>query len=291
MKYVKTFRANNISGLEEAEIREKEFMSQMTEFNAEGNPIEVTTYFPDGTVEHKYKYHYSSEGKLLNELLFEGETEITEHRSMEYNAKGQMIKESIHYLDGTADEMCFAYDEEGRILSKRSLNSEGETDSYVVIIYDEDKLFSETEYDIAEEIISQRKIIYDEEGRMSEELFKSIEEDYNVVYSYDEKGQVTLRRRYDAEEQLTERNTYAYDENGRLAETREESNMGVEISTFRYDASGNVVVQEDKAENDEVLSRVERTYDEENRILTLSILSQRPHDQIQQHYRIRTEYE
>ena len=71
MKYVKTFRANNISDLEEAEIRDKEFMSQLTEFNAQDNPVEVTTYHPDGTVEHKYKYHYSDEGKLLNELLFE----------------------------------------------------------------------------------------------------------------------------------------------------------------------------------------------------------------------------
>ena len=60
MKYVKTFRANNVAELEDAEIREKEYLHQSTEYNEAGNPIEAITYNPDGSVEHVYKYQYKA---------------------------------------------------------------------------------------------------------------------------------------------------------------------------------------------------------------------------------------
>ena len=41
MKYVKTFRANNVAELEDDEIREKEYLHQSTEYNDAGNPIEA----------------------------------------------------------------------------------------------------------------------------------------------------------------------------------------------------------------------------------------------------------
>ena len=76
MKYVKSFRANNISDLEESEIRDKEFLHQYTEFDEAGHPVEAITYTPDGTVEHKYKYQYNAEGKVTDELLIEEKASI-----------------------------------------------------------------------------------------------------------------------------------------------------------------------------------------------------------------------
>jgi YD repeat-containing protein len=290
MKYIKSFRANNIADLEEDEIREKEFMHQCTEFDEAGHPVEAITYNPDGTIEHTYKYQYNSDGKLEHELLFEGDGELTQHRSMEYNADGQIIKESTHYLDGTADELLYTYDKEGRLVSRRSIDSEGETGNYLVNVYEGENLVSETEYDISGEIITQRRVIY-EDGKMTGEVFITPEENFEIVYSYDEEGVQSVRRRYSDDKNLMERNTYTYDSEGRISESMEETSSGIEINYTTYDEAGNVILQEEKSEDGELLSSIERTYDELNRNLTTSVVLQRPGQQVPQHYRIRTVYE
>ena len=291
MKYVKTFRANNISELDETEIRDKEYLHQYTEFDEAGHPIEAITYLPDGTVEHKYNYKYNSEGKLVDEILLEFDDEVTEHRSMEYNDEGKLAKEYIHYLDGTADTLIYTYDKEGRLLSRRSIDSDGETGNYLVNVYEGNHVVSETEYDITGIIITQRKIIYDEDEKIIEEVFKTPEENYNILYSYDEKGVASVRRRYNEDKHLMERNTFTYDFEGRLSESMDETSSGIEITYTGYDSEGNVILQEEKSEGGELLSSIERTYDSENRPLTTSVFSQKPGQQVPQHYRIRIEYE
>jgi len=291
MKFVKSYRANNISDLDETEIREKEFLYQSTEFDDSGHPVEVITYYPDETVEHKYKYQYNGAGRVIDELLIEADDEVTEHRSMEYNAEGHLIKELIHYLDGTADQLIYTYDEKGRLLSRRSIDSDGETGNYLVNVYDEDMLVSETEYDIAGEIITQHKIIYDENKKVTEEVFRTPEENYHILYSYDENGTASVRRRYNEDKHLTERNTYTYDAEGRLSESMEETASGIEITYSGYDQAGNLILQEEKTEEGELLSSIERTYDDLNRPLTTYVISQRPGQQVPQEYRIRLVYE
>jgi len=291
MKYVRSFQANNISDLDETEIRDAEYIHQYTEFDDEGHPMEAITYHSDGSIEHKYKYIYNSEGKVVDELLLESNGENTEHRSMEYNAEGQLIKEYIHYLDGTADVLIFTYDKEGRFLSRRSIDSEGETGNYLVNVYDGDHVISESEYDVTGTIITQRKIIYNEAGKITEEIFRTPEEDYQILYSYDEQGVASVRRRYNADKHLTERDTFTYDSEGRLSESMEETSAGIEITYTEYDSAGNIILQEVKTEDGELLSSVERTYDNSKQPLTTSVLSQRSGQQVPQHYRIRIEYE
>jgi len=291
MKYVKSFRANNISDLDETEIRTLEFLFQHTKYDDAGHPVELTTHNPDGSIEHVYKYQYNDEGKAIDELLFEDNNELTEHRSMEYNAEGQLIKENIHYLDGTSDQLIFKYDNHGHMISKRSIDSDGETGNYLVNVYNGNLLTSETEYDIAGEIITQRKIIYDDEGNITEEVFRTPEEDYRILYSYDKNGKASVRRRYNAEKHLTERNTFTYDTDGRLAESMEETSSGIEITYSSYDDAGNIILQEEKSEDGELLSRIQRSYDEQNRPLTTTYMFQKPTQMAPVNYRIRLEYE
>jgi len=160
-----------------------------------------------------------------------------------------------------------------------------------VNVYDAEQLVSETEYDMAGEIITQRKIIFNEEGQISEEVFRTPEDNYHVFYNYFENGQTSVRRRYNEDKHLTERHTYSYDSEGRLSEAMEESSSGIEITYTTYDEAGNVMLQEDKSEEGDLLGRIERTFDEQKRPLTTSVFSQRPGQQIFQHYRIRLEYE
>lgn len=287
---MKSFRANNISDLDETEIREVEFLNQYTQYNESGHPIEIITYNEDGSINHTYKYGVNEEGKVLDELLFEADGEITEHRSMEYSPEGLLIKELVHYADGTADQLIYKYDDKGRLLSRRSIDSEGETGNYLVNVYNNDFLVSESEYDIAGEIITQRKIIYNEEGKITEEVFRTPEENYHILYSYEEIGQPSVRRRYNEDKHLTERNTFTYDNEGRISESMDETSSGIEITYTTYDEAGNLILQEEKTENGDLLSSVECTYDALNRMLTTSVFYEKPGAQAAHYYRVRNEY-
>jgi YD repeat-containing protein len=290
MKHLKSFRANNVEELSEEEIRNKEFIFQHTIYNAAGNPTEVTTFNPDGTIEHTYKYKYDQHERLEDELLLEGDGEITEHRSMEYDANGRLAKEFVHYLDGSYDQLVYLYDQDGHLLSRRSIDSEGETGNYSVNVYAEGVLSSETEYDIAGEIITQRKLVYDEDGKIAEEIYKTPEEDYRLLYNYDENGYASVRRKYNNDKHLTQRNTFTYDSEGRLLETMDETSSGIEITFIGYDDAGNVVIQEEKTEDGKLLSSILRTYNTNNQLITNTVLSIRPHHNVPVSYRIRMEY-
>lgn len=291
MKSIKSFRANNILDLTEEEIREKEFLSQHNVLNEAGLPVVVTSYHPDGSVEHVYKYEYNEAGKVIDELLIEADDEVTEHRSMEYNSAGQLVKEYIHYLDGTSDQLLFTYDEKGRMLSRRSIDSDGETGNYLVNVYDGDELVSESEYDIAGEIITQRKILYAEDGSITEEVFRTPEENYHILYSYDEAGKASVRRKYNEDKHLTERNTFTYDTEGRLSESMEETSSGIEITLIGYDERGNVIEQEERTETGETITSIKRDYDNDNRLLNTTVISNKAGYQMPQNYRIRNQYD
>jgi hypothetical protein len=110
------------------------------------------------------------------------------------------------------------------------------------------------------------------------------------MHSYDEKGQVSVRRRYNKDKHLMERNTYTYDSEGRISESMEETSSGIEITFVTYDDAGNVVLQEEKTEDGELLSSIERSYDDSNRLLTTSVYYGKPGPRTPHHYRVRMEY-
>lgn len=291
MKHIRSYRANNIEGLEEAEIREKEVDFQETSFEITNQPLEEITYLPDGSAEHTYKYKYDEKGNVIDETLEEGDGEVTEHRSMEYDSHGKIMKENIHYLDGSADELIFAYDLEGRLAGKKNIDSEGEYGNYFEVTYNGNHLESETEYDIDGQILNQRTLSYDEQGRVEEETLRTTDGTNKFVLDYDENGHLATRRRYDGEGHLLERNTFSHNSEGRLAETVEETGNGIEITSVTYDDAGNMLLQEAKTGEGELRSRIERTYNEQNQLLTTSVVIQRPGQQVPQNYRIRFEYE
>ena len=291
MNKITTFRATNVQDLDEEQIRGKEDIQQVTEQDDEGRTLQETSFLPDGSVEHIYKYVYNASGLMVDELLLDEDNEVSEHRSMEYDDSGRLGKEYIHYLDGTADEIVFSYDQEGRIISKKTTDSDGEAGNYIVIGYEGDRLVSEIEYDIDGEVLTRRQLIYNDAGSVTEEIVHTPEEYYRHMFDFDEKGRPSVRRRYDTDSRLMERNTYTYDEDGQLLETMDESASGVQTTFLTYDSAGNVILQEEKTEEGELRSHIDRTYDESNRLLTTTVFIDRPGQQIvPQHYRIRYEY-
>ena len=290
LKSTTSFRAIHTDGLEDAESREHEYIYQYIEYDEKGNILLEETHIPEGPVEHKASYRYDPDGRLIEELLLEEDDFVSEHRTMEYDAKGYLWKERSHYLDGSYDETVCHYDEEGKLLLKETAGDDGESGNRVKIEYNDKHPVSEIEYDADENVVSEKKFEFDEAGNLVSESIKSQDENYELFHEYDEKGNRSVSKRYDEQGQLIERSTYSRDEQGKATQVKEESVTGIEVLNNELDERGNIIVQETVTDNDELISRIERSYDDHDQVVITHVQvvghGQRP----SQDYRIRFEY-
>ena len=290
LKSTTSYRAIHTDGLEELEIREREYLYQFTEYNENGNILLEETHIPDGSVEHKASYRYDPDGRLVEELLLEEDDFVSEHRTMEYNEKGHIWKERMHYLDGSYDETVYHYDEEGKLIMKESAGDDGESGNTVKLEYNGKYPVSEMEYDADGQIVSERHFEFDEAGNLVSESIDSPEEKFEQLHEYDGKGNRLVTRRYDEAGHLVERSTYTRDEQGQALQVKDESVTGIEILKIQYDDQGNMLIQETVTDTDEPVSLIERSYDGNNQVVTTQVHVEGRGQRPPQDYRIRFEY-
>jgi len=286
-----SFRAFHIDGLEEDEIRKKEYSFQSITFDTGGNVLTETTHTPDGELEHQSTYRYNESGLAIEEILMEADEVISEHRTAEFDDQGRKWKERLHYIDGSYDETVYSYDESGNLTGMKTCDSEGEAGNTVVFSYSGSVLTSQREFDAQGELLSEKRFDYDESGNLVTESVSGTEEDVEMVYDYDEQGHRIMSRKYNSEGHLLERISYSRDEQGRATEAKEEGASGTEIVKMEYDEKGNMLRQITVNEDGMLISSVERTFDETDKLLTSRVSLESRGQRPAQDYRIRFEYE
>jgi len=291
LKCTQSFRALHTDGLEEEDIRQQEYLHQVTRFDRNGSILSEETLLPDGQMEHKASYLYNEQGKLVEETLMEEDGFVSEHKTMEYDEAGRLCRERLHYMDETYDETTFTYDAQGRLTGKVTRDSDGEDASHTVFEYDGENLVAEIEYGPDNEVVSEKRFEFEEGRLLVSESYANPEGSYELVHEYDGKGQRALTKRYDGEGHLIERATFIRDEQGRVTETKEESTTGLEIMKVTLDDRGNVLEQATFNDKDELLSRITRTYTEQNQVETTHVLVEGRGQRPSQDYRLRFEYE
>jgi len=283
------WRAVITQGLEEEEIREKEFLYQKIELNEAGFPLSEETYMEDGSLQHRFTYRYDDQNRVVEEILTEGDGMISEHRSMEYDEQGRLSRELLHYQDETCDVTEFVRDENGRTLVKRTLDSDGEEETRTEFVYDKGNLVTQKTYtsgDKTEEV----NYTFDADNHLLEEEGELPDGSYSIVNEYDENGRQSLSKRYNSEGNLVERNIFTYAETGELELLKTETVSGITFTNLQHDENGRLLVQEEKDETDQPVSRLQRTYDEQGRLLTSSVNIAGSSYRAPQDYRIRYEY-
>jgi hypothetical protein len=158
LKSTTSYRAIHTEGLDEEEIRKHEYLYQYSEFDENGNILLEETHLHDGIVEHKASYRYDGEGHLVEELLLEEDDFVSEHRTMEFDEKGRLWKEQMHYLDESYDEIVYQYDEEGKLLQKETTDDEGESGNRIIIEYKGKTLFQKLNMTLTEKLFRKNTL-------------------------------------------------------------------------------------------------------------------------------------
>lgn len=233
-------------------------------FDESGNLIGEDRYDDDGNLIGRMLYKYGENNFLVGEETYDETGELEEKLSYERDEKGRVLKEFVHYLDGSVDTMTYEYVGEN-LTEKILIDEDGEVESVEKFTFNGDKLVKEEKYEYGE-LIEKNAFKYDAQGNVVEVIMFKDEESARVVNEYDENGNRTGTFKYDDRDKLIEKNLYTYDADGNLLEVQEEDPFRKNTVKMGYDEKGNAIsqieVNRDGFKNHEVF----REYDDEGKL-------------------------
>ncbi|AFK02996.1 hypothetical protein Emtol_1854 [Emticicia oligotrophica DSM 17448] len=231
-----------------------------------------------GNYSEEYLYTYDISGKN-NSITYKRNNEVLKVTKKEYDAKGQVLKESVSKglnllssntlsNDGT-EKVAIFFAEDGKTEAFREVstsNAKGQVLSKIlkdqsgkVLISDlktynsQGKPTQEVHFDATDKTTTQTDYVYDAKGLLlRDKTLRNNEVFAETKYAYDEAGKLAQKTRINGKGQIDYYFTYEYDVKGQM--TKENyfyNNEVIAIRTFEYDLKGNKIkeIYSDKSGN------------------------------------------
>jgi len=194
-------------------------------YGADGLPLSVTKYFPDGSVDilASFNYdeagnkiteaYYNADGKfyrlerysyegdnLVEETYYDGENNLTGNNKYSFDAQGNLLSAAKFDVDKSLlSEKKYEYDDNNNRIKEQSYNREGELTQQTNYSFDDNgNKLSETLYDSEGEQILQQTLAYDDSGQLIEKFYYNADGtvDRGFEYSYTEAGEILETKNY-----------------------------------------------------------------------------------------------
>ncbi|MFC2106726.1 hypothetical protein ACFLRY_00175 [Bacteroidota bacterium] len=275
-----------------AEIEEEGIVHSQTNYDEEGRILEELKFDGLGGIQEHYKKEYLQDGRIFKEISFDENDDILEEFEYSYE-DGKLNQITISYQDGSVDTENYIYDNDGKLLEKNLVTDEGDIESKSLFVYVDDKLVEEKSFGEEGELIMEKKMKYNEKGLLIDEQFSNAEEGegFRIINIYDEKGNLVGVKRYDGEDQLAEIVSYKLDEKNRIISTAEESLQGAKNTQMQYDENDNMIFQEESDAHGNINHTVERTFNEDGNVARVDAFVNLRGMGPDQRYLLRYEYE
>jgi YD repeat-containing protein len=294
IKSLSVYRKNVVlkSSTDDA-LEDEEFLISESLFEpAFGKLVKETQYNGDGQVEQVMSYTYNEKGFLTGEELLDVDGSVLEKRSFEPDDQGRIAREFVHYADGSADRIEYAYDDAGRVVRKERYDDDDALESAENIVYEGEVVVCESVVDAEGEILSETLYIYDDNGRLAEIVSDNREEGlwFTKVYRYDDAGHRQAATTFNQEGEAVERILFENDEKGRPIQIVDENRRQRNTIRMAYDERGEIIFQEEHDLNGELVNSIERSYDADGRLLESHIVVRNRQRGISRNYSLRNEY-
>lgn len=282
------FVIDNESG---EEVLTHSYRSEHTEFNEKGDPILEESWGPDGVLNERYIREYDEEGRLSKLELHQEGIGIAEDRSMVYDDDGKLLKDILHYQDGSISETVYSYDSNGKRTGLICKDEDDEEEFREEIGYtDQEKKNFHKRWEFGE-VMWEKRWEYNEDGFVTRAI--EIDEEGQVFgkeYTLGDDGEV-LEERNLRNGKLISVRKQAFDNKGNISEIISEDEGGFEKVVFAYDEQGNQVLQEAFNRAGEKLHSVERDFDEHGNIQETRVWMYDLHNGLVRRYSLRYDYE
>ncbi len=257
-----------------------------------GNTTLEMTYTQDGDVNEKIEYRYDDKGLINESIIYGEEDEALERRTVDKDDNGNIISETIHYLDGSSDKISYIFNDTGKLIERITANDDEEIESREKYYYTDDIPTKLEKYDEDGKLIFTQDDIVDN-GKLKERKIWASEDGEIRTYitKFNEAGQRENELSYDDQDKLIEKNNYELDDHGRVVRIIEENRQRKNITILTYDDAGQVTSQEETDLNDDLVSRIDRIYDKDGQLKSATVTAYIPIGRTYRTYSLIYEYE
>jgi antitoxin component YwqK of YwqJK toxin-antitoxin module len=271
IKTESTYRIDHVPGEIIDPQDELDGLQTYNEYNQAGNLTLEIAYTRDGDIADKMEYKYDEKGKLLETLIYGEDDEVLERKEMVWDGN-RLLKDIIHYLDGSEDIHEFFYDENGKLTGSQVMDDEDEPEYSEKYYYDADKLIKVERFNGDDELIFSQKDVYDNEKLKTRTIHSSEDEEaFTLVQHFNAKGQRVEEFRYDSKNRPVEHNVWEEGEEGRVIRTVEENRQRKNTAEYSYDDQGRVIYQKETDLKGELNHEIYRFYDTEGEPLMTTV--------------------
>lgn len=107
-----------------------------TIFDKNGNIVEETEYFSNGTIKSKKKYKYNSDKNKIEEIEYDGKTKSTTKTIYSYNSEKNKISEvTFNENEVIIKKTIYIYDKNGLRIEKKTFDENNKLTSVKKYIY------------------------------------------------------------------------------------------------------------------------------------------------------------
>jgi YD repeat-containing protein len=199
-------------------------------------PCATATRRQNGDIIRARQYTYDTTIRLdsVTETERGNLTSVTRYT---YGDQGQLVREELFNRNNDlASSVLYSY-EDGRLI-ERSERERDRLRNYIEYVYDSaGRLTRELVYNRGDELIQRNEFSYEGNGerRIRQERFDDRDRLLETLeYSYDERGNLTLRTRTNRGGDLVEELEYSYDESGNITTVRRREGRDVLTTSYDY---------------------------------------------------------
>jgi len=247
----------------------------------DGKPLLEIVYLKSNFIDFKKVYSYEK-GRLVTEETIPSSTEKKSKIKYEYNADGQLKKETYSFNNKavTIKEYKYSgnmllsteeyekgknalrlisrdiniYDSAGQLSKEFVIGSNSDTNYYAFIEFDkstrEKKVCS---YDKNHKLIHCLEEYFDSSGRIKEEIVSAENEiKTHTYYQYNENGSVSELKRYDNKTNLIYEEYYEQEVDGRQKKVIKDFNTNI-VTEFVFDGKKRIIKEVTKNDSDIVI--------------------------------------
>lgn len=288
-KKVKTRRTFQLekSRFGKVETEQSSFLLSEESINQQGQPVQETTYSPDGSEQERCDRSFDSQGRLVEETVHHVLTGTYDKRVITFNDTELTSVEVQFYGDDPGERTLVRYNDKGNVLEIKKHDADGEFESKQVFDYNEKGLpILDEEYNNEDELIKRVITDYDDKGNMSRQQVSfphEPDEDYVITFSYAHLSSHEEAKATDGA--LIYSSDFKYNEQGRETEEVREHQFDPSESwriVSEYDDAGRSSLREHYNGADDLMYRLQFSYadglvTEEGRFLTAAYVGEARH--------------
>ena len=203
-------------------------------YDAEGLPLNVTKYFPDGSVDVLASFTYDGEGNKLTEAVYKSDGEFLKLEQFTYENNLLVQEDTFDSNNTLSARATYTHDDDGNVLSISNFDSNKALRFAVKYAYDDNNnRIKEQELNAEGELTQQTNFSFDKEGnKLSETLYDSEGTQLlQQILEYNATNQLLKKFYYNTDQTIDRGFEYSYDATGNLLETKNIIFGGAHFST------------------------------------------------------------